>query len=234
MDANVYNLAMNAISLREAARYIGLSPQTLKVQADRGRLGARRIGGSWVTTIEDVMRYLASRKKNASDVQVICHDCQRVFFTPSESVTVRPTAGLPEVLGCPGCGSPSWGIAAVPSGGAYGHRLEEALRSAAADARDFGLGEAYVNDAVGAYVRVRVLGRSRQRVEFEVDRGGLVDPRDFDRLRDHVEALLGLARAEAGPVPLYRYTFDVVSDAPARRRAVAASRARPKTGTNGR
>lgn len=201
---------MNAISLEEAARYTGLSAQTLKVQADRGRLGARRVGGSWVTSIEDVMRYVASRKKNASEVQVICHDCGRAFFTPSEAVTIRPTEGGPQVLGCPACGSPAWGIAAVPSGGAYGHRLEEALRSAAADARDCGSGEAYVNDATGAYVRIRVLGRSRQRVEFEVDRAGAVDTRDAKRLEDHVKVVLGAARPEMGAVPIHRYVFEIL------------------------
>ena len=45
IDDIVYNLCMNVISLEEAARYTGLSAQTLKVQADRGRLGARRAVG---------------------------------------------------------------------------------------------------------------------------------------------------------------------------------------------
>ena len=199
---------MTIISLEQASRYTGLAAQTLKIQADRGRLGAQRVGGVWVTTIEDVMRYVASRRMNATDVQVICHDCSRVFLTPTDAVPRPPSSGAPSTLGCPGCGSPAWGIAAVPAGGHVGHRLEEALRAAVADARDVGRGEAYVNDTTGAYVRIIVLGRAAQQVAFEVDRGGVQDPRDAGRLRQHIEKALGKA-VPSTPMPLYRYAFEV-------------------------
>jgi hypothetical protein len=208
MDGIVYNRLVNILSLEQASQYTGLAAQTLKIQADRGRLGAQRVGGVWVTTIEDVMRYVASRRKNAADVQVICHDCSRVFLTPTEAVPTPASPGAPSILGCPGCGSPAWGIAAVPDGGRLGHRLEEALRAAVADARDVGRGEAYVNDTTGAYVRIMVLGRAAQRVVFEVDRGGVQDPRDADRLREHIEVVLGEA-ISAAPSALYRYAFEV-------------------------
>jgi hypothetical protein len=198
---------MTILSLEQASRYTGLAAQTLKIQADRGRLGAQRVGGVWVTTIEDVMRYVASRRMNATDVQVICHDCSRVFLTPTDAVPTRATSGAPSTLGCPGCGSPAWGIAAVPAAGHAGHRLEEALRAAVADARDVGRGEAYVNDTTGAYVRITVLGRAAQQVAFEVDRGGVQDPRDADRLREHVEVVLGKSESST-PMPLYRYAFE--------------------------
>lgn len=198
---------MKAISLEDAARYTGLSAQTLKIQADRGRLGARRVGRTWTTTIEDVMRYVVSRRINASDVAVICHDCELVFLTPSEAPAIRPASG-PAVLCCPRCGSAAWGIAAVPGDAGPGHRLGAALHAAVNDAQQTGSGEAEVNDATGAYVRIRVRGRAAQQIEFDVDRGGVFDGRDVGRLADHIRTALGPAHLTAGPTPIHRYEFE--------------------------
>ena len=45
------------ITLAEAGALLGLAPVTLRGQASRGVLRARRIGKTWVTTREEVERY---------------------------------------------------------------------------------------------------------------------------------------------------------------------------------
>lgn len=200
---------MDSISLQDAARYTGLSPQTLKIQAERGRLEARKVGGVWVTSVDEVLRYVASRRRNASDVIVICQECGRTFATPSDAVPVRVAPELPNLLGCPACGSPSWGIAAVPEDrGPYGHRLEAALHRAIQAARSTGLGEAAVNDATGAFVRLRVLSGAQWRVEFDVDRDGAFDARDAKRLQEHLELELGKP-SQSSSHEVWRYEFTI-------------------------
>jgi len=207
---------MDSISLQDAARYTGLSPQTLKIQAERGRLEARKVGGVWVTTVDEVLRYVATRRRNASDVVVICQECGRTFTTPSDAVPVSMGVGFPDVLGCPGCGSPSWGVAAVPdAGGQYGHRLEAALRGAIETARETGVGEAAVNDATNAFVRVRVLSGEQWWVEFDVDRDGAFDARDAERLKDHLGTFLGKPTSSSSH-PVWRYEFTIGQPAPDR------------------
>jgi len=49
------------IPLGEAARRYGLSTNTLRLLAGRGRLKARKLGRDWVTTPRDMEAYLASR-----------------------------------------------------------------------------------------------------------------------------------------------------------------------------
>ena len=51
----------NYISLAEAARLSGVSPDYLNVLVHRGKLKAKKIGRNWVTTEEFVNQYLASR-----------------------------------------------------------------------------------------------------------------------------------------------------------------------------
>jgi hypothetical protein len=202
---------MDLLPLAEAARMTGLAPQTLKLQAQRGRLGARKLGGIWVTSIEDVMRYVASRRVNAADVHVVCLDCDRIFFTPRDAVRVGP-GSTPGLLGCPDCRSQRMRPAAVQPDpyGPVGHRLGGALRRALDDARSIGDGESEVNDLTHAYVNVRVLGGpASTRVEFDVDRDGSVDDRDSKRLRDHVQNVVGEVTDEETPRAVYRYVFVV-------------------------
>lgn len=45
------------MTLAEAAPLLGLSPETLRVQARKGRLAARLIGKTWVTTRSAIERY---------------------------------------------------------------------------------------------------------------------------------------------------------------------------------
>ena len=45
------------ITLAEGGALLGLAPVTLRAQAARGVLRARRIGKTWVTTREEVERY---------------------------------------------------------------------------------------------------------------------------------------------------------------------------------
>jgi len=47
------------LTLREAAEKLGLSPVTLRVQAERGTLRARKIGRDWMVTPAEVERYRA-------------------------------------------------------------------------------------------------------------------------------------------------------------------------------
>ena len=49
------------ITLGEAGRCYGLSPETLRLLARRGRLHARKMGRDWFTTPRDMEAYLASR-----------------------------------------------------------------------------------------------------------------------------------------------------------------------------
>jgi hypothetical protein len=51
------------ISLAEAAKRYGLSTNYLRDIATSGRLKARKIGNSWVTTPAAVEDYIASREK---------------------------------------------------------------------------------------------------------------------------------------------------------------------------
>ena len=47
------------ITLAEAARELHLSPVTLRAQAANGRLRARNVGKTWITTRDEVVRYKA-------------------------------------------------------------------------------------------------------------------------------------------------------------------------------
>ena len=49
------------ITLTEAAEYAELSPGSLQGYAKRGRLRARKLGNTWVTTRAAIDMYLASR-----------------------------------------------------------------------------------------------------------------------------------------------------------------------------
>jgi hypothetical protein len=51
------------ITLLEASRRFGLSANTLRLLARRGRLSARKIGRDWFTTPREMERYLASRAR---------------------------------------------------------------------------------------------------------------------------------------------------------------------------
>ena len=51
------------IPLDETARRYGLSANTLRLLAGRGRLKARKMGRDWVTTPRDIEAYLNSRAK---------------------------------------------------------------------------------------------------------------------------------------------------------------------------
>lgn len=50
------------LPLAEAAARVGLTPHALKLAAQRGRLGARKIGRNWTTTAAELDAYQASRK----------------------------------------------------------------------------------------------------------------------------------------------------------------------------
>ncbi len=51
------------ISLAEAAKRYGLTPDYLRQLAIKGRLKARKIGRNWVTTPGDVEDYINTRQK---------------------------------------------------------------------------------------------------------------------------------------------------------------------------
>ena len=61
------------ISTTEAAELYGLSRRYLTELARKGRLKAKRIGKSWVTTPADVEEYIRSRQKSGGfreDIQL--------------------------------------------------------------------------------------------------------------------------------------------------------------------
>ena len=51
------------IDLRMASKLAEIAPVTLRIQAEKGRLWAVRLGGRWVTTRERLQQYLDSRAK---------------------------------------------------------------------------------------------------------------------------------------------------------------------------
>jgi hypothetical protein len=55
------------ISLKEAAAQFGLSHPQLRLLARTGRLKARKIGKTWVTTPEDVASYMQDPELRSKD-----------------------------------------------------------------------------------------------------------------------------------------------------------------------
>lgn len=55
----------NILTLAEAAELLGRSATTLRAQAVAGRLRARLIGKTWITTRDEVERY---RRENLGNV----------------------------------------------------------------------------------------------------------------------------------------------------------------------
>lgn len=66
-----HDITTNLLSLAEAANRCGLSSGTLKLQAQAGRLKARKVGRNWVTTEAWLRSYLQSRRYNAKDTAVM-------------------------------------------------------------------------------------------------------------------------------------------------------------------
>jgi excisionase family DNA binding protein len=54
-------------SLREAAKVLGLSPDTLRVDIHRGNVNARKFGNSWVIDGAELDRQLIRRGKPPRD-----------------------------------------------------------------------------------------------------------------------------------------------------------------------
>lgn len=52
----------DVISLATAAELLGLSPDTLKRQAQNSRIDARLVGKTWITTRQEVARYAAEQR----------------------------------------------------------------------------------------------------------------------------------------------------------------------------
>ena len=51
------------IALAEAAQLSGLAPHTLTLQAERGKLRARKVGHTWITTRHWLDAYLAAHAR---------------------------------------------------------------------------------------------------------------------------------------------------------------------------
>ena len=61
------------ISLSEAASLYGFNADHLRHLAQRGRLGAQKVGDRWITTPADVEAYIRSRQKRGTyrdDIQI--------------------------------------------------------------------------------------------------------------------------------------------------------------------
>jgi len=50
------------ISLRDASKKCGLSPDHLRRLAEQGKLDAKKIGRNWITTKEAITEYMEKRK----------------------------------------------------------------------------------------------------------------------------------------------------------------------------
>lgn len=56
------------ISLAEAGRLSGLAPHTLTLQAEKGKLRARKVGHSWITTRHWLGVYLTTHSRHGRPV----------------------------------------------------------------------------------------------------------------------------------------------------------------------
>ena len=57
------------ISLAEAARLSGLAPHTLTLQAEKGKLRARKLGHTWITTRHWLDAYLATHSRQKRSIR---------------------------------------------------------------------------------------------------------------------------------------------------------------------
>ena len=57
------------IDLKTAANIAGITPVTLRTQAEKGRLWALKLAGQWVTTRERLQLYLDSRQRKARKIE---------------------------------------------------------------------------------------------------------------------------------------------------------------------
>lgn len=57
---------MPALTLQEAARILGVSPTTLRVQIRNGKLRAKKVGPVWTVTPKEVGRYRIENQKLVS------------------------------------------------------------------------------------------------------------------------------------------------------------------------
>ncbi len=63
------------ISLPEAAEIYGFHPEYLGNLARKGRLRAQKVGGRWITTLQDVEDFICSRKHRGvyrDDIEIDC------------------------------------------------------------------------------------------------------------------------------------------------------------------
>lgn len=52
-------MLQDVIGIGEGAKLLGLASDSLRPAAQSGTLNARKVGGSWITTRQDVERYRA-------------------------------------------------------------------------------------------------------------------------------------------------------------------------------
>ena len=57
------------IDLKTAANIAGITPVTLRTQAEKGRLWALKLAGQWVTTRERLQLYLDSRQRKTRKIE---------------------------------------------------------------------------------------------------------------------------------------------------------------------
>jgi excisionase family DNA binding protein len=55
------------VTLAEAARLSGLSAHTLAQQAEKGKLRARKVGRTWITTRDWLAEYLARHSRRRTE-----------------------------------------------------------------------------------------------------------------------------------------------------------------------
>lgn len=57
------------IDLKTAGKLAGITPVTLRTQAEKGRLWALKLAGQWVTTKDRLQRYLDSRQRKPQKIK---------------------------------------------------------------------------------------------------------------------------------------------------------------------
>ena len=60
--------------LRQAADELGLTPARLRIAIERGSFAARKIGGGWITTEQEIERYRRERAQPPADPELTSMD----------------------------------------------------------------------------------------------------------------------------------------------------------------
>jgi hypothetical protein len=72
-DAEVVNVrnGNKIMTLSQAGAILGLSPVTLRIQAEKGVLRAEKLGRDWIVTNGEVQRYATDHKRDSMERAIV-------------------------------------------------------------------------------------------------------------------------------------------------------------------